>query len=259
MLHLMPKWTKRTKAVPRIQAPDGLRIYAIGDVHGCNDQLCRLLDLIEQDRKRTSSETHLVFLGDLVDRGPDTAGVLDRILHGHLPADEVSFVMGNHEEIMLECYEGRTDRYVSWLQFGGMETMASYGVSKEELFSKDFELGAAMRRVIPAAHIALLRSCRDHVTLGDYLFVHAGVRPGVALEEQTPRDLRWIGAEFLKDQSDHGLQIVHGHSIVPRVRKHKNRIAVDTGCYLNGVLSALVLEGETTSVIASGPHRSPST
>jgi serine/threonine protein phosphatase 1 len=256
MLDLLSTWMKRAKAERRHSTPDGLRIYAISDVHGCKDQLCQLLDLIDEDRRGSGSLTHLVFLGDLVDRGPRSAGVLDRILHGKLPADEISFVMGNHEEIMLECYDGRTDRYVSWLRFGGMETMQSYGISKETLFSKNFELGETMRRVIPGAHIAFLRSFKNHLTLGDYLFVHAGLRPGVALEDQSARDLRWIGADFLQDNSDHGFKVVHGHTIVPQVRNFRNRIAVDTGCYLNGVLSALVLEGENTSVIASGEKSS---
>jgi serine/threonine protein phosphatase 1 len=231
------------QAAPGSSVPDGWRIYAIGDVHGCLDQLNRLLGAIEADLNRRAAKGHLIFLGDLVDRGPDSAGVVNRLLSGPLPGDQKTFLLGNHEEILLDCFDGNIDTCGPWLQFGGIQTLESYGLSRAEIFDRTGALSDAMREVIPADHISFIRSFTDYLQVGDYLFVHAGIRPDVALDQQSTQDLRWIRSEFLDSPVDHGLLVVHGHSIVPEIEVRHNRISVDTGCYRTGHLSALVLEG----------------
>jgi serine/threonine protein phosphatase 1 len=223
----------------------------VGDVHGCLDELNRLLEAIDRDLAQRTIQSQLIFLGDLVDRGPHSAAVLDRILNGGLPTDGYDCIMGNHEEVMLECYRGESQIYDRWLQYGGVQTLGSYGVSTADIFAPAFDVAAAMSAAIPADHIRFLESMKDYVRLGDYLFVHAGIRPKVPLNEQSSRDLRWIRDGFLNEASNHGFVVVHGHTIVPAVEFHRNRIAVDTGCYMTGQLSALVLESDATRVLTT--------
>lgn len=236
---------------PLPSVPDGTRVYAVGDVHGCADELNRLLEAIDKDLRHNALRSHLVFLGDLVDRGPQSAAVLDRILEGRLPTDLCDCIMGNHEEVMLDCYEGQRDIHDRWLRFGGVQTLESYGLKDTVIFAAGSDVVAAMREAIPAEHIRFLKSLKDTLQIGDYLFVHAGIRPNVPLEEQSSRDLRWIRSDFLNGTSDHGFVVVHGHTVVPEVEFHRNRIAVDTGCYLTGQLSALVLESDTRRVLTT--------
>jgi len=237
----------------RYAPPEGIRVYAIGDVHGCLDPLRRLLDAIANDLSSFEGRSRLVFLGDLVDRGPQSAGVVDRLLKGGFPTDFCDFIMGNHEEVMLDCYDGATGSLDAWLQFGGVETLESYGLGRDDIFGAPADVSAAMRRVIPTAHIRFLKAFDDYVRIGDYVFAHAGIRPGVPLEEQSSRDLRWIRRGFLDDTGDHGCVVVHGHTIVPEVQLLSNRIGVDTGCFHTGRLSAVVLESDSARAITVGP------
>ena len=244
------------KAKPRHAMPEGTRVYAVGDVHGCLDALNRLLDAIDEDLTQSEVQSHLIFLGDLVDRGPHSAGVIDRIVKGALPAHRWDCLMGNHEEVMLDCYEGRRETFDLWLRYGGVQTLESYGLRTADILAPEFDVAAAMQAVIPAEHVQFLNSLKNYVQLGDYLFVHAGIRPGVPPAEQSSRDLRWIRTGFLDDTSEHGLMVVHGHTIVREVEFRKNRIAVDTGCYLSGQLSALVLESDSTRVLTARQRNS---
>ena len=241
----------RRKSGRHYAVPEGLRVYAVGDVHGCLNELNGLLDAIHKDIAGDQVETHLVFLGDLVDRGPNSAGVINRILERSLPTDRWDCVMGNHEEVMLGCFDGRIELYDSWLRYGGVQTLESYGLSPAELFGAALDLAAPMRKAIPPEHIRFLMSLKDYVMVGDYLFVHAGIRPNVPLERQSSRDLRWIRDGFLEDRTDHAMMVVHGHTIVPEVDFRGNRIAVDTGCYVTGKLSALVLESDQKRVLTA--------
>jgi serine/threonine protein phosphatase 1 len=245
---LVDKFLRR-KPRPPYTAPEGVRVYAVGDVHGCLDELNQLLESIDKDLAGNQVESHLVFLGDLVDRGPHSAGVIDRLLERGLPTNRWDCVMGNHEEIMLACFAGRSELSESWLRYGGVQTLESYGLNAAEIFAPAFDLQAAMRKAIPPKHIRFLQSLADYVQLGDYLFVHAGIRPNVPLERQSSRDLRWIRNGFLEVQTDHAMMVVHGHTIVPEVDFRPNRIAVDTGCYVTGKLSALVLELDQKRVL----------
>jgi serine/threonine protein phosphatase 1 len=231
--------------------PDGVRVYAIGDVHGCREQMVSLLSTIGHHREGFAGIAHLVFLGDIVDRGPDSSGVIEHLMHAELPADRLTFIMGNHEEMMLDCCDGQSARYEPWLRYGGVATMASYGVTQRDMLTGKFDLGSAMKSNVPPDHIAFLRSFEDTFTIGDYLFVHAGIRPGTKLERQATKDLRWISSEFLNSKADHGFTVVHGHTINPEIVIRKNRIGVDTGCYNSGILSSLVLEGTNVSSLST--------
>lgn len=222
----------------------GQRIYAIGDVHGrrdCLDQL--LLQIGEDDRERGPAQTTLVLLGDLVDRGPESRGVIERLsrLDNARPC---VFLMGNHEEVFIDAWDGDESAARLFHRIGGRETLLSYGVTPADYDSADFaQLHALMMRHVPAEHIAFLRSFRDSYQSGDFLFVHAGIRPGTPIEEQCAQDMRWIRNKFLDDGRDHGVCVVHGHSVAPAVDEKPNRVGIDTGAYASGRLTALGLEG----------------
>lgn len=233
----------RRSAVREYRVPPGERVYAIGDVHGCAAQLDSLLNLIAADLAESELTSHLVFLGDVVDRGPASAQVIHRLCGGEVPTDHQTYLMGNHEEVMLDVYEGQVERLEGWLRFGGVQTLESYGIAREEIFRLGLDLPDLMREYIPRAHIEFMRGFADSAEIGDYLFVHAGIRPGIAIDEQQASDLRWIRAGFLDDGTDHGRIVVHGHTITGKPDVRSNRIGVDTGCYQSGTLTALVLEG----------------
>lgn len=226
-------------------APADKRLYAVGDIHGRLDLLDDLLGRIERDiRDRPIAETTVVFLGDLIDRGPDSAGVIDRLvmLNG-FPA-RILLLLGNHEEILLRVLEGEPGLAYDWLGFGGDACVESYGLSAASLKAmSETRIAALLRETIPPAHIAFLKDAGDTIRFGDYLLVHAGIRPGVSIENQQPHDLRWIRQPFLSDAHDHGCLVVHGHTISDGVDRRVNRLGIDTGAYRTGVLTAAVIEG----------------
>ena len=235
---------KRNRAwVPA--GPEGGRAYAVGDIHGRLDLLEELLQRIETDsRARGPAKTWLVFLGDLIDRGPDSRGVVER-LAAHAPGFARNvFIMGNHEESFLTVLKGDESILPHWLIHGGSECAASYGVSPGWMLNATpGQVIERLNEAVPASHLAFLEEMADSFRFGDYLFVHAGIRPGVDLRSQAAKDLRWIREGFLDDLTHHGLMVVHGHTIVERPEQHPNRIAIDTGAYRYGTLTALGLEG----------------
>jgi serine/threonine protein phosphatase 1 len=203
-----------------------------------------MLALIADDSGPSTAKSYLVFIGDLIDRGPDSAAVIARLMSGALPCDRQLFIMGNHEEAMLEAWGGDMETLQGWLAFGGRETLQSYGIDRSETYRLGPEIVRRMREAVPIEHIRFIESFQDRVRLGDYLFVHAGIRPGIPIDEQDSYDLRWIRREFLDDgETDHGAVIVHGHTISDEPEVHANRIGIDTGCFASGRLTALVLEG----------------
>lgn len=242
MLGLLQRFARRARRVCSV--PDGARAYAVGDVHGCKAELDLLLATIAEDSERGPAESHLIFVGDLVDRGPDSAGVIERLMRGDLPCKHHSFLMGNHEEAMIDAWDGNTEALQGWLAYGGRETLESYGIDRSQTYLLGADIVGLMQEKVPGAHIAFLRAFQDQLRLGDYLFVHAGIRPGIPLAEQDSNDLRWIRDEFLNDgETDHGVVVVHGHTIAEQPEIRSNRIGIDTGCYASGRLTALVLEG----------------
>ena len=244
---------KSAKSKARIyRVPEALRVYAIGDIHGCVVELRSLLERIRSDCEGYGGDIQLVFVGDYVDRGPSSKAVIDLLLSGELPGRNARYLMGNHEEAMLQVLDGDTESLSGWLRFGGMQTLESYGISRAEIYRAGIDLPALMREAVPPAHGAFLRALEDQVRIGDYLFVHAGIRPGTPLGEQDAFDLRWIREEFLlDDETDHGVMVVHGHTISEAPDVRANRIGIDTGCYSSGRLTALVLEGEERRFLTS--------
>jgi serine/threonine protein phosphatase 1 len=235
-----------TSAEPRQpKVPAGYRLYAIGDVHGRDDLLAELLASIDADSaSRGTAKRVLVFLGDLIDRGASSAEVVER-LRSYKPAGtRLVFLAGNHEEVLLRIIDGESRLVADWLRFGGAECLLSYGADPQRLRKMTPERAVeVIRAAIPAAHIEFLRTFDDTFRAGDYLFVHAGIRPGVPLAEQAPADLRWIREPFLTDSAEHGFLVVHGHTIRETVELCVNRIGIDTGAYRTGVLTAVGLEG----------------
>lgn len=247
-------FSKPRKPLPA--GPDGSRAYAIGDVHGRLDLLTELLELIRRDNEgRSPGKVYLVFLGDLIDRGPDSRGVLDKLLNAPPAFARNIFLRGNHEEFFLGVLNGDADILQSWLAYGGAECAESYGVTSGLILNASpSEILERIRANVPRSHADFLESMADSFQFGDYLFVHAGIRPGVPIEDQVGQDLRWIREGFLEDKTDHGVVVVHGHTIVDQAEEHPNRIAVDTGAYRSGKLTAIGIEGTDRWFIESALH-----
>lgn len=243
---------KIARATPRV--PDGHRIYAIGDIHGRDDLFAELIDLIERDKAEAEpAEATLILLGDLVDRGPGSKQVVDRAIALAARWPSMRWLMGNHEEIFLKALEGdpRLVRY--FVQIGGEPTINSYGLTGDAYYCLGFdELAQQLPAIVPEDHKRFLARSEDLIHIGDYVFVHAGIRPGVAIDQQKASDLRWIREEFLGDRRDHGAMIVHGHTITDDVETRANRIGIDTGAYRSGVLTAIVIEGAERRYLQTG-------
>lgn len=242
LFNLVSRKPARTYAVP-----DGIRVYAIGDIHGRLDLLDALLAAIaDDDRARGGAlRTRYIFLGDLIDRGPDSRGVVERLMTLAQAGLDARFLMGNHEEVLLRALDGDVRALRFLVRIGGRETLLSYGIGEEEYRSHDYGdlLLMAVERV-PAAHRAFLAGFEKWIAVGDYLFVHAGLRPGVAIEEQAASDLYWIRDDFLRHRDSFGKMVVHGHSITEGIDVRANRIGIDTGAFASGRLTAIGLEGE---------------
>lgn len=235
-------------------APDGLRLYAIGDVHGCRAHLRRLLARIAEDAAGApSAPVRLILLGDYVDRGPDSAGVLDDVLRlaqaglsGVGPVELVT-LRGNHEDFMLRFLAGDDAVTASWLfNGGGAETLESYDVEPPGLELDPADVGrarAALNAALPDAHRRFLEGLAASHRAGGYFFAHAGVRPGVPLDRQEAEDLMWIRKPFLESEADFGAVVVHGHTPVAQVEERPNRIDLDTGAVYGGRLTAACFWG----------------
>ena len=244
LMSLMFGLSRSSSKLPR--GPKGQRAYVVGDVHGRLDLLEELLDEIHRDlARRPAAKVLLVFLGDLIDRGPSSAQVVERLRTYRREGVRPIFLLGNHEEVMLRILNGEAEHVAGWLRFGGAECLKSYGADPSAIAAAADEVAlATIRAAVPANHVAFLRGFADTCRFGDYLFVHAGIRPGVELDRQRQSDLRWIREPFLVDDTDHGFVVVHGHTISPSVDERLNRIGIDTGAYRTGILSALAIEGQ---------------
>lgn len=230
-----------------------MRSYAIGDIHGHLDKLQVAHDLIAADRQRTGdAAAPVVHVGDLVDRGPDSRGVIDLLVAGIGRGAPWIVLKGNHDRMFAGFVQDgdhhdpglRPDLHWLHPRLGGDTTLASYGVTGVgERYLSD--LSAEARAQVPQAHLAFLAGLPTQFRHGDVLFVHAGIRPGVALQMQTETDLLWIRAPFLDDPRDHGPLIVHGHTPVDLPRHYGNRVNIDTGAGYGRALSAIVIEGRS--------------
>jgi serine/threonine protein phosphatase 1 len=218
------------------------RIYAVGDVHGRADLLDALLDQIVHDASSMSGTRSLVFVGDYIDRGPDSRGVIERLLHP-LAGFETHYLRGNHDQAMLDFLE-EPSSYRTWRRFGADDTLLSYNVEPP---SNDGAAAALARDDLadnlPPSHLRFLQTLQPFVQIGAYYFVHAGVRPGLPLDDQSLEDMMWIREEFLNSEEDFGKVIVHGHTPGDRPVCRFNRIGIDTGAFATGCLTAVVLDG----------------
>lgn len=239
---------------------DGRLVYAIGDVHGRIDLLDRLVAAIRMDAsvaaaRGAGGRPLIVFLGDYVDRGPHSREVLQRMVELQQDPDlGVRFVMGNHEDAMLAFLDKRTTG-ASWAKFGGNTTLSSYGIDTPEQDAPREQWSAtreALRAAVPDEHVALLRGCEDSITIGELLFVHAGLRPGVPLEQQKRHDLLYIRSEFLDAPVDSDKLIVHGHTPQDRAYGAPGRLCLDSGAYASGVLTAARFDGNMPVLIEAG-------
>src|SRR5262249_13832438 len=190
--------------------------------------------------------TVIVFLGDLIDRGPHSKEVIEFVRTYRPGFARVYVIAGNHEELMLRAIDGDAEALQTWLTSGGSATAKSYGVTLDPAERIELEqISKKLEAAVPQNHIAFLRSATDSIRFGDYLLAHAGVRPGIALTEQTANDLRWIRRPFLESELDHGFVVVHGHSKQTEIEEKKNRVGIDTGAYRSGVLTAMWIEDDT--------------
>ena len=235
--------------------PEGKRVYAVGDIHGRVDLLLEIHGMIEADADTAAGAGTVVYLGDYIDRGLDSREVIDVLLDRPVPDVDAVHLRGNHEEMLLRFLEDPREAAL-WLDYGGAETLLSYGVAGA-VGSMNTEEGVlawrdGLARNIPERHLDFLRGLTDSFEMGDYFFVHAGIRPGIPIEEQNPDDLLWIRKEFLVSKVDHGRVIVHGHSIRKEPEIRRNRIGIDTGAYASGVLTCLVLDGGERRLLRTG-------
>lgn len=230
-------------------APEGERYYVIGDIHGRLDLFDALIAAIERDdRAAAGARSTVVLLGDLVDRGPDSAGVIARAREWQAQRS-VRILAGNHEEMFLASFHDlRILR--NFLRHGGRETVLSYGISRERYNEAELEeLQEMMSAAVPEADRTFLGSFEDYLVAGDYLFVHAGIDPSLPLEEQDRHDFLWIRDRFLRHEEPFSHVVVHGHTIFDEVEARPNRIGIDTGAFASGRLTALVLEHDRRRLI----------
>lgn len=247
---------------PGAALPDGRRVYAIGDIHGRRDLLFALCRKITRDNRRRGAiaQTDIILLGDLIDRGPESAEVLRFAMESEPPFARLSTIKGNHEALFLEVAGGETERLASWLYYGGREMLESFGINSgllDEPEDNAEAIVAAMHSQIPRRVHDWIAALPTSIRIGDYLFVHAGIRPGIAIDDQVEDDLLWIRDDFLESDAEHGATIVHGHTVTPSIVDRRNRIGLDTGAYRSNRLSAVGLQAGERWFLEAGENDLP--
>lgn len=233
-----------------------MRYYAVGDIHGRADLLADMQRRIATDLRHYAGEATVIYLGDYVDRGPDTRGVIDRLIACRLGSERV-YLKGNHEDMLLQFLD-KPSKYRRWLNVGGLQAARSYGLTGSPVSDNDLiAFAAELGTTLPEAHVNFLKSLQLSHTTERYFFCHAGVRPGTPLAKQDAHDLMWIKADFLEHRKSFGKVVVHGHSPGDVVDIRPNRIDVDTRAHATGRLSCVVLEDGEASVrvLATEPSR----
>jgi len=234
------RWRARRPAA----LPPQVRVYAIGDIHGCADLLSRARDFVATEAASGPERQYLVFMGDYVDRGPDSKGVIDQLIEG-VPGVLSVCLRGNHDQAMLN-FLSDPGYLQKWKAFGGGETLRSYGVrppdgNDDESLIKTQD---ALTEALPPEHAAFLENLPYYVKIGRYWFVHAGFRPGMPVARQHREDMLWIREDFLSARSDFGGAVVYGHTPGPVPVVTPDRIGIDTGAYASGKLTLAVFEGD---------------
>ncbi len=228
--------------------PADTRIYAVGDIHGRADLLLETIARIDEDRtRRPIGRAFEVYLGDYIDRGPDSKTVID-LLSIRLVKHRAVCLCGNHEDLMIGFLQDPAHLH-HWRQLGGMQTLASYGVCERSENETETDLHRRFQEALPRTHELFLQCLHDSFCCGDFLFVHAGIRPAIPMEQQARKDLLWIRHEFLNSTRDHGKFIVHGHTPVQLPDIRHNRINIDTGAWHTGTLTCIAIEGTTILVL----------
>lgn len=238
-------------ASPSASVPADTVVYAIGDIHGRHDLLEKIQSGIAQDAsRRTARRKLVVYLGDYFSRGPASRRVLESVRSWRLPGgeeQEIVALKGNHEDLALRFLAGELATGRHWFDYNGLDALADYGVQPPDRQALDDAILEDLRQrfatALPSEHLAFLQSLRVSHREGGYYFVHGGIRPGVALDAQTEHDRMWIRNAFLDSNRDHGVTVIHGHSITATPTVRHNRIGIDTGAYASGILTCLVLEG----------------
>ena len=229
-----------------------MRVYAIGDIHGCSDLLDRMVKAIREDLAAHPARDALtVTLGDYVDRGPDSRGVLDRLVRNPFPTAYLA-LKGNHEQL-LAAFLSDPSVMGHWRELGAIETLHSYGVPAGALLpARDYaEAAVAFRDALPLEHLQFLSQLKTSFDAGSYFLCHAGIRPGVPFDRQSEEDLLWIREEFLDSRMDFGKVVVHGHTPVDRPENLPNRINIDTGAFFTGRLTCVALEGASRRFLST--------
>jgi serine/threonine protein phosphatase 1 len=240
----MPRFWRRFKGKAGPRLPDGVRIYAMSDIHGCADLLSQMFTVIDADLERSRPKHPIqAFLGDYVDRGRDSRHTLDLLIE-RSRKHQCVFLKGNHEAYLLEVLRDPS-KLQDWRQFGGLQTLMSYGLrpSLNPGAAERVELIHRLTAAMPKSHLQFLQHLKPKFSCGDFFFVHAGVRPGIPLANQQEADLLWIRDEFLQSEEDFGKYIVHGHTPVRQPDIRHNRVNIDTGAYATGNLTLLSIEG----------------
>ncbi|MGR8934982.1 MAG: metallophosphoesterase family protein [Gammaproteobacteria bacterium] len=237
--------------VPQVAADT--RVYSIGDIHGRDDLLAVMHRLILRDAADFSGRKVAVYLGDYIDRGLNSKDVIERLLSESLPQFENIYLCGNHEQ-SLQLFLRFPDTGIDWMSYGGQATLYSYGVKMQGLPLKKAQLldiRQQLQELLPEAHRHFYNALQLTHCEGDYFFVHAGVRPGVALQRQREEDLLWIREDFTNSNQYLGKTVVHGHTVTAQPEFRSNRIGIDTGAYFSGNLTCLVLQGEEHRLITA--------
>jgi serine/threonine protein phosphatase 1 len=244
---------RRASALPPAAVPDGERVYAIGDVHGCADLLDQLLGgIATDDAEPGPARTTMIFLGDLVDRGPDSAAVIERLRLLFAERPDTRFLLGNHEEVFLDALKEEPKALRMFCRIGGRETIMSYGVDPADYDRMDYEeLHTALRARVPASHEAFLAGFEDLIVIGDYAFVHAGVRPDTDLRCNELLTCAGFAAHFSTIPAPRQGDCTRPHHDPPP-RPPPHRIGVDTGAYQTGRLTALGLESMERWTVQAG-------
>lgn len=234
--------------------PSGERFFVFGDLHGRLDLLVRLHRLIDTRPGRDGDLTTEIYLGDYVDRGPQSAEVVDHLL-ARAAVRRTVFLRGNHDALFEDFLEARLD-LEAWRRIGGFETLLSYGIDVRGLMRSPYDKWvAAARHAVPASHRTFLATLRPFFAAHGFFFCHAGIRPGVDLAAQSPQDLLWVRDLFLGDGRDHGAVVVHGHTPVAAPDFRPNRINLDTGAYATGRLSCLMIDADGPRLLDEAPPR----
>lgn len=233
--------------------PENTSAYVMGDIHGCHDILMENLDLLQEALKRDKNDTkYLIFLGDYIDRGFGSKQVIDMLLHKMSSQIEPIFILGNHEMFLLNFLDHPTE-HAPWLEYGGIETLRSYGVAiAKRPFTPESleEMASTLRHHMPESHLHFLSTLKPCFECGDYFFVHAGIHPHKSFEDQTLFDLTTSRQLFLQHPHPFSKRIVHGHTPQNQIDILPHRINLDTGAYMTGVLGMIRITSHQVDIIS---------